>query len=115
MTGGRGPAPVGHLPAEADVLVGAERPMADTMGRLKSLLKEKQFETALAEAQEALGGQPRHVGILSAAASAAFSLGDNQLALQYIRRALYLQPDSDVLKDSLGKIQRRIEESGETP
>lgn len=81
------------------------------MGRLKALLQERAYDRALAEAERALNTRPRHVGALSAAASAAFALGRDQEALAFIRRALYIQPDSAVLKESLRRIQKRIDET----
>jgi tetratricopeptide (TPR) repeat protein len=84
------------------------------MAVLKGLLRERKYAEALAAAESYLREKPRHVGLLSAAASAAFALGRNEEALQFIRRALYIQPESEVLKDSLRKIQKRIDEQGES-
>ncbi len=84
-------------------------PGTDFFARIKNLLKEKKFEETVQRAEMELRERPRHVGLLSAAASAAYALGRYEEALGYIRRALYIQPDSEVLKDSLRKIQTRME------
>ena len=81
------------------------------MGRIKALLQQKDFEGALALARQLLASRPRHVGGLSAAATATFALRRDQEALDYIRKALYIQPESAALKESLRRIQKRIDEN----
>ncbi len=74
---------------------------------MKDGLAGKRFEAVFTRAKELLEQRPRNVPLLSILGSAAYGLGRYREAEAAIRRALELKPDSQVLQDSLARIQKK--------
>lgn len=78
------------------------------MDHMKGLLQAKRHEEAYQFAAALLADHPRHPGLLSIAASAAYSLGRFQEAKELLERALEVQPDSRALSDSLERVVKKM-------
>jgi tetratricopeptide (TPR) repeat protein len=77
---------------------------------LRAGLKAREHKRVLDRSELLLESYSQHAGLLSIAASAAYSLGRLEEARRYLERALIVQPDSQALKDSLARVKRKMEQ-----
>ncbi len=69
----------------------------------------KDYTGALDLASTHLRDFPDSAALLSLASSALFSLGRFAEALEFLERAARIQPDSDVIRQGIERIRRRME------
>src|SRR5712671_6173264 len=79
------------------------------MGRVKTAMDEKDFDSAIADIGEVLKREPRHFGALSGLGMIMQELGDEKAALTAFRRALEVHPKLEKIPDIVKKLTETVE------